>query len=69
VNVSSTLPNRDIELRVEYKSKRTEYYGTTNGAGAGSITFGIGSATEGHPVEVEVRVGDGAKCFTEFTPV
>jgi hypothetical protein len=69
VNVASSLPNRGIEVRVEYKTTKSEYSGTTNGAGAGSVTFQIGQATKGYTVEVEVRVGGDAKCFTQFTPV
>ena len=68
VTVASSLPNTAFVVTLHYKSKDSQYSGTTDGNGAGSVTFQIGSATEGYAVKVDVKVGGTAACSTQFIP-
>jgi hypothetical protein len=68
VTVTSSLPNAAFVVTLHYKSKDSQYSGTTNGNGAGSVTFQIGTATEGYAVKVDVKVGNTATCSTQFVP-
>ena len=68
VNVASNLPGAQIAVNLSYKTTTSHYAGTTNGAGSGSVTFGIGRPTIGYTVGVSVSVGGQATCTTSFTP-
>lgn len=68
VHVSSNVPNTGLTVTVHYKSKDSQYPGTTNGAGVADVTFGIGSPTAGYKVVVDVDISGKAQCQTSFTP-
>jgi hypothetical protein len=69
VNVTSNVPNAPVLVTKHYKTTTTADSGTTDGGGAASITFDIGSPTIGYTVEVDVSINSGqATCSTSFTP-
>jgi hypothetical protein len=68
VNVTSTVPTTPFTVTAHYKSKTKSLSSTTNGSGAGSVTFDIGSATKGYEVKVDVNISGQASCSTQFTP-
>jgi hypothetical protein len=68
VTLTSGVPTTPFTVTAHYKSKTKSLSGVTNGAGAGSVTFDIGSATKGFKVRVDVNISGKASCSTEFTP-
>jgi hypothetical protein len=63
------VPATPFSVTLHYKSKDSTYSGTTTSDGHGTVTFQIGTATVGYPVQVGVSVGFGkATCNTQFTP-
>ena len=68
VMVTSNVPTTPFTVTAHYKSKDRALSGVTNGAGVGSVTFDVGSATKGYKVKVDVNISGKAACSTEFTP-
>lgn len=68
VNVTSNVPNAPIAVTLYYKTTTSHDSGTTDGAGAGTVPFGLGRPTIGYTVDVSVSVGGRATCSTSFTP-
>jgi hypothetical protein len=68
VTVTSNVPATPFTVTAHYKSKDRPLSGVTNSAGAGSVTFDVGSATKGYTVKVDVNISGKATCSTEFTP-
>jgi hypothetical protein len=67
-NIASNVPSTPVVLVAEYKTTNTTYNGATNPSGSAAISFNIGSATSGRPVNVEVSIANVAACSTSFTP-
>jgi hypothetical protein len=60
--------NVGVHLTVHYKSKDSFYDGVTATQGTAAITFGIGRASAGYTVVVDVRFDTGQRASTSFTP-
>lgn len=68
LRVTSNLPNEPGTATAHYRTTDHPFSFQTDGSGAASVTFSIGTPTPGYTVEVDVQITGGATCSTSFTP-
>ena len=68
VTITSNQSNAPVSLTIHYSTGTSIASGMTDGTGEAAISFNIGGAASGYPVNIDAVVGN-ASCGTGFTPV